>query len=79
MGDRKMMNYPTLEQVEAADHEQICTWYRFLPSPGERAIYLDYEEFRKVLDVEVLIQTRILERFKELGGFTPAISKKIGW
>jgi hypothetical protein len=69
--------YPTLEQVEAARHHQICSWYRFLPSPGIRAIYK--ENFQEVLDAEVTIMNRIAERLKELGGFTPGISKSLGW
>jgi len=55
---------PTLEEVEVADHEQICRWYRFLPSPLEHQVY---------------IMDRIVERYKEFGGFTTEISKKIGW
>lgn len=30
MGDRP--DFPTMEQVEKADHEQLARWYRFLPS-----------------------------------------------
>ena len=56
---------PTMEQVERANHEQLGRWYRFLPSG-------DTKEQQKVLD-------RIAERFKALGGMTPAISKKIGF
>jgi len=55
----------TVEEVEQADHEQICRWYRFLPSPQT--------------DDETKAMTRIVERFNELGGFTPELSKKIGW
>jgi len=56
---------PTIEEVEKADREQICRWWRFLPSAMT-------EEGRKVQD-------RIAERFEEVGGFTPEISKRIGW
>jgi hypothetical protein len=75
------MNYPTIEQVEAADHEQICRWYRFLPSPGRSAIDRDepYEVFNRLLKVEAVVMTRISDRLKDLGGFTPEISKRIGW
>jgi hypothetical protein len=59
------VNYPTLDQVEAADHEQICRWYRFLPPA------------RTDGDVEII--SRIYDLFHEWGGFTPALSKKIGW
>lgn len=34
----KTMIFPTMQQVEKADHEQICRWCRFLPSPGQSAI-----------------------------------------
>lgn len=56
---------PTIEEVEKADREQICRWWRFLPPPQT--------------DGEVKIMNRIVERFKDLGGFTPEISKRIGW
>jgi hypothetical protein len=55
----------TMEQVEKATHEQLAPWYRFLPSG-------DTKEQQK-------IQDRIAERFKELGGMNPALSKKIGF
>ena len=57
-------DFPTMEQVEKATHEQLARWYRFLPSG-------DTKEQQK-------IQDRIAERFKELGGMNPALSKKIG-
>lgn len=56
--------YPTLEQVEKADRRQLCQWHRFLSSADD--------EHRS-------IQDRIHERFLEVGGFTPQISKDIGW
>jgi len=59
------MTYPTLEQAEAADRYQICYWHRFLPSPTN--------------EEEVRINHRLYERFAEVGGFTPEISKSIGW
>ncbi len=58
-------DFPTMEQVEEADHEQLARWYRFLPSGDTR-------EQQK-------IQDRIGERFKALGGMTTALSKKIGF
>lgn len=57
--------YPTEDEVEAADRFTICRWYRFLRSPdkpGEKAI-----------------MNRICERFRDLGGFTTEISKTLGW
>lgn len=71
------MNYPTLDEVEKANHEQICRWHRFLPSPGQN--FIEKPEFEAKLQEECLIQTRIGEKLKAFGGFTPAISKLIGW
>lgn len=71
------MTYPTLEQVNAADRRQVCTWYRSLASPGWWAV--GKEDFREVLEREAKVMDRICERLKELGGFTPEISKSIGW
>ena len=59
------MKYPTLEEVENADHEQICRWMRFLKVSGN-------PEEQKVI-------VRLCERCDEFGGFTTVISKKIGW
>ena len=36
-------------------------------------------EFTKILEAEALIMDRINERFKEMGGFTPELSKQMGW
>lgn len=56
--------YPTTEEVNQADRYQICKWYRFLPSP--------------VNDEQLAILNLVCYRFKEVGGFTPEISKSIG-
>lgn len=69
--------YPTLEEVETASHRQICIWWRFLNSPGMSRI--DFDDFKETLDKEVLIMNKIGEKLKEYGGFTPEISKSIGW
>jgi hypothetical protein len=71
------MTYPTLEAVNAADRIQICSWYRFLPSPGASAI--GTPEFEAVLKSEGAIMDRIDARLRALGGFTPEISKAIGF
>lgn len=71
------MAYPTVEQVDAADHEQICRWWRFLKSPGMAAI--ETPDFEARLQAEAAVMDRIAERLKEFGGFTPQISKRIGW
>lgn len=59
-----MKGFPTIEQVERANKEQLARWYRFLPS-GETA-------------ADQKIMKRIAERFDKLGGMTPQLSKKIG-
>ena len=71
------MKYPTMEEVEAADRTQLCRWHRFLPSPGIWAI--DRGDFHEVMEREATISDRIEDRFREAGGFTPEISKQIGW
>ncbi len=58
-------DFSTMEQVEKANYEQLARWYRFLPSG-------DTKEQQKIMD-------RIAERFKRLGGVTPALEKKIGF
>ena len=60
-----MMRFPTMAEVEAADREQLCRWWRFLPGG--------------VTDEQKPIMDRLAERFTEVGGFTPEISKGIGW
>lgn len=59
-----LKGFPTIEEVERADKEQLARWYRFLPS-GETAA--DQKLIR-----------RIAERFEKLGGMTGELSKKIG-
>jgi hypothetical protein len=60
-----MMRFPTMEEVEAADHALLCRWYRFLPA-GVTA------EQKPIMD-------RLVERFHAFGGMTPGISKRLGW
>jgi hypothetical protein len=75
------MIYPTMKEVEKADREQLARWHRFLPSPGafesEHTGCTGY--FKDILSKESRILNRIETRFSALGGFTPEISKKIGW
>ncbi len=59
------MNYPTLEAVKTASRFQICKWYRFLPFAST--------------ENEIKVNELICERYLELGGMTPEISKQIGW
>lgn len=58
-------DFPSLEEVEKATHEQLARWYRFLPS-GETT------EQQKIME-------RIEKRFKQMGGMTPEMSDKIGF
>ena len=67
--------YPSIEEVEKADRFQICSWQRFLPSPGAK--YVGTPQFAEKVEAEGLIMDRIVERFGELGGFTPEISKAL--
>lgn len=71
------MRYPTMDEVNAADRMQICRWVRFLDSPGIFAV--GHPDFDAILEREVAIMDRICERLKEFGGFTPGISKTLGW
>ena len=57
--------YPTIEAVKVADRYTICLWYRRLAVP-------ENEEQERVMNL-------ICDRFVTLGGFTPEISKSIGW
>ena len=56
-------DFPAMEQVEQADHEQLARWYTLLLRQATQKNVL------KILD-------RIAERFKKLGGMTPAIEKE---
>lgn len=60
----RMKGFPTLEEVEEADKEQLARWYRFLPSSGAAA--------------DQKIMKRIARRFEKLGGMTAELSAKIG-
>jgi hypothetical protein len=59
-----MKGFPTIEEVEKGDREQLARWYRFLPS-GETL-------------AEQKVMKRVAERFEKLGGMTSQLSKKIG-
>jgi hypothetical protein len=56
--------FPTPQEIEIADKEQLARWYRFLPS-GETA-------------ADQKVVKRIAERFENSGGMTAELSKKIG-
>lgn len=57
------MKYPTLMEVELASRIQLARWVRHLASP--------------VNPSETLILDTILNRFEDMGGWTPAISKAV--
>lgn len=59
------MNYPTIEEVDNASKEQLARWYRYLPI-GTTLEHLE-------------IVNRVCDRFKESGGWTPELSKTVGW
>lgn len=69
--------YPTMEQAEKASRFQLGRWSRFLPSPGQGAI--DTDHFEESMAGEKIVMDRILERFGEGGGWSPGLSKEIGW
>jgi hypothetical protein len=56
--------FPTPQEIEIADKEQLARWYRFLPS-GETA-------------ADQKVVKRIAERFENSGGMTAELRKKIG-
>ena len=58
-------DFPTMEQVEKTDREQLAKCYRFLPSG-------DTPEQRN-------IQHRLAERFQKMGGMRAELSKEIGF
>jgi hypothetical protein len=71
------MNYPSLEEVEKASRTEWARWSRHLPSPGQN--WLDSEEYEDKLISESAVLNRILELFQNSGGWTPALSRCVGW
>lgn len=57
--------FPTIQEVQEATRERLAFWCRFLPSPPDH-------ECLEILNL-------IIDRFKAVGGFTPTLSKQIGW
>lgn len=73
------MKYPSMQEVEAASHEQLGIWWRFLPSPGNDLVdSIDEHAFYTLCNKEAEIMIRIGERFKAMRMFTPGLSKSIG-
>ena len=59
------MEYPTEQQVDVADRRQVLEWFRHLPTASNAH--------------EVAIINKVYARAVEFGGFTPELSKEIGW
>jgi hypothetical protein len=59
------VKYPSLEEVDKADLRQLAEWYRHLPV-GSTSEHLN-------------VINRVVDRFFDLGGWTPELSKQVGW
>ena len=59
-----MEQFPTLDQVAKASREDLARWYRFLLATTS--------EEQRVLD-------EIAKRFRQQGGMTPELSRRIGY
>ena len=70
------MRYPTMQQVEHATLHQLVYWGRYLPSPREN--FISQDNFEEMLEKEVPIMNRIVQRRDEIGT-TPEVSKAVGW
>ncbi|UTC28166.1 hypothetical protein GURKE_01350 [Brevundimonas phage vB_BpoS-Gurke] len=71
------MTFPDISAVESADKFQLARWMRFLPSPGEDAA--GTRDFDEAFAREAKVMERIIARFAQEGGWTPEISKAVGW
>ena len=56
----------TKNAIDAMSHEDMARLYRFAPSGHPYFVHGPVSEY-------------FISRFKGLGGFTPSISKRIGW
>lgn len=68
-----LIPYPPVELVESANHIQLTHWFRYLPSPGSRAV--GTPDFHDVSVFERTILDRIAARLQALGGTAPQVSK----
>lgn len=59
------MKYPTIEEVDNAARGQLAIWYRYLPIGRN--------------EQELEIVKIITKRLNESGGWTPELSKRVGW
>ena len=71
------MPYPELAEVETATSLQLARWSRHLDSPGLHAA--GRPDFEAVFAKEKAVAERVAERFHEAGGWTPSLSKAVGW
>jgi hypothetical protein len=74
-----MLEYPKMENVRTANRLKLAMWARFLPSPGSAWIGQCSVVFDVMHQAEATTLKAILARFNELGGWSPAVSKKLGW
>jgi hypothetical protein len=61
------MEYPTLEQVDAANALQLAQWFRFLPTPGVNAVKTTQpiDKVNAAIAHEGEIMDRIIRRLAE--------------
>ena len=57
-----------IDKINSMEHESMCRLWRFAPS--------EHEWFDKTKPYSEIFRKRLFEHF---GGFTPEISKSIGW
>jgi hypothetical protein len=74
-----MMKYPDIGHVRTASRVRLAMWCRFLPSPGSAWIAESPTLFDMMLGYEANVMQAILDRFNELGGWSPSLSKKVSW
>jgi hypothetical protein len=74
------MTYPTLAEVETASQHQLGSWLRFLKSPGMSIITSGTDYTSDELDERLFNESTVLARIGErFNGWTPELSKAIGW
>jgi hypothetical protein len=73
------MDYPSMEQVRNASHEQICEWVFFLPMPYMQKI--GRGKTKKFVEAPMVhareIMKTIWERYGVMGRMTPEIRDKL--
>jgi hypothetical protein len=74
-----LLKYPDMGHVQTANRLKLAMWCRFLPSPGSAWIAKSPVVFDTEMAKESCILEAIRTRFNFLGGWSPAVSKKLGW